>query len=140
MRRIFTFLLQKLHYLVFVFLFGSGLFGSYVANSQTIFNTPGTYTFRVTSQSNGVAIEVWGAGGSGGNGSATGGGGGGGYSRTTVNLAPGDYTVIVGAGGTFNGISQNGGGSSLRSVTLLSILQAEEPEVVQIAAVQEVQV
>lgn len=116
MKTIFTQKLLKAGLMAFIFFLAlSGLTPSY---SQTIFNIPGTYTFVVTGQSNGVVVEVWGAGGSGGSNSvnAKGGGGGGGYARSIVNLAPGYYTVIVGAGGVAT-ISDgvDGGGSSFKN-------------------------
>lgn len=120
MKTIFTQKVLKIG--IGTFIFFLAFFGFSPANSQSIFSNSGTHTFVVTSQSNNVVIEVWGAGGSGGANTTTakGGGGGGGYSRTTVNLAPGNYTVIVGKGGVAtnsNGVA--GGGSSFRNGSII---------------------
>jgi hypothetical protein len=74
-------------------------FGRVVENAQRyILRTSGFQEFTSTFE---VYFTVIGGGGSGGGGKVGGGGGGGEYNESgiPVNLSPGSYTVIIGAGG-----------------------------------------
>ena len=86
-------------------------------NWRIKFLTSGTLTLK-----NKITVDVFLVGGGGGGRSASnGGGGGGGYTHTErkMEIKPGSYPVVIGAGGyadadgnpsTFNGLSANGGG------------------------------
>ncbi|MFV0606576.1 MAG: hypothetical protein ACK5NK_12115 [Niabella sp.] len=79
--------------------------------SQT-YNTAGTHTYTVPAgYSAVVTIQAWGAGAGGNNSgffAGGAGGGGGAYAAKTITLSPGNYTVVVGSGGS----AGNPGGSS----------------------------
>ena len=77
------------------------------------YTASGTYT--VPAGVTQATVECWGGGGRGGSRAfpagdgAYGGGGGGAYARSVLTVAPGNYTVTVGAGSTSN---SNPGGDS----------------------------
>ncbi|NDW13171.1 hypothetical protein D0T50_09720 [Bacteroides sp. 214] len=73
-------------------------------------------TFTVPQGVTSVTLEAWGGGGGGGyssdNGRACGGGGGGAYSRNVITVTPGQIlTITVGAGGSGDSGTHNGGDS-----------------------------
>jgi hypothetical protein len=74
-----------------------------------------------------LTVEVWGGGGGGGTGgNAAGGGGGGAYARSQfINVAAGNYTVVVGAAGIGAGTNITGaGGASSFSGTGITTVTA----------------
>lgn len=91
-------------------------------NWRIKFLTSGTLTLK-----NKITVDVFLVGGGGGGRSASSsGGGGGGYTHTErkMEIKPGSYPVVIGAGGaadsdgnpsTFNGLSANGGGAAYKS-------------------------
>ena len=77
-----------------------------VAQSPTIYATPGTYTWTCPAGVTSVNVDLYGAGGGGGYGGTSvgnggGGGGGGGFcSRTAIPVSCGvSYTIVIGSGG-----------------------------------------
>jgi len=103
---------KLLHFFSILFLF-TGVSSLAQQSEILIENTPGTYTFTVPAGVTQVTVETWGAGGRGGSGTQAnlpspndafgtyGGGGGGAYSRSTLNVTPGQIlTYVVGAGST----------------------------------------
>ena len=100
------------------------------ATSQT-YSSAGTHTFTVPAgYSAEVKIEAWGAGGGGGGnfGTRGAGGGGGAYAaKSSITLAPGNYSVVVGKGGAgairevFNSSNaQNGGNSTFNGTVVVA--------------------
>ena len=91
-------------------------------NWRIKFLTSGVFTPK-----NKITVDVFLVGGGGGGRSASnGGGGGGGYTHTErkMEIKPGSYPVVIGAGGAadsdgnpsnFNGLSANGGGAAYKS-------------------------
>lgn len=86
------------------------------------YTTPGSFTWTCPGQ--GIAtFEVWGGGGAGGkgdgNGTTTGnggGGGGGGYTQIELAVRAGNYSIVVGAGGS--GTTATAGGMSAIGVDI----------------------
>jgi len=79
------------------------------------FSTPGTYTFTITTRGRARFLMV-GGGGAGGSRRGGGGGAGGFIELPATTLEPGEYTVVVGAGGTPStapGVGGDGGDSTL---------------------------
>lgn len=77
--------------------------------TQTIYNSPGSFTWTKPNRGTMARVQCWGAGAGGSiSGYSDSGGGGGGYSENWVMLAslPATVPVVVGAGG---GPNQNGG-------------------------------
>lgn len=91
----------------FVFLFIFSFVNKSTAQKDSIYTTPGNYTFEVPSGVFEVTLQAWGGGASGGykNKDARGGGGGGGYiTNTYLTVNPGDIiNIVVGAGGIIEG-------------------------------------
>ncbi len=85
------------------------------------YDVPGTYMFTVNpGYMAEITVSAWGGGGGGGfleNGSASrSGGGGGGYVTDDYIIGPGDYEIVIGAGG---GEGESGGDSSYDFGTLV---------------------
>lgn len=78
---------------------GSGI-GSYdLANGSVTFNTPGYYTLNAPTAMR-IKVQMWGAGGAGGASSTPNYGSAGGYTEGILEIAAGDYTFLIGDGGT----------------------------------------
>ncbi len=100
-----------LRHVTLIVILSVACFAGYGQN-QTVYNSPGSYTFTVPPGVNTITVECWGGGGGGSTVSSSrrgGGGGGGAYARSMICVVPGaTYNVQVGTGGTG---SSNGGNS-----------------------------
>lgn len=80
------------------------------ATFKATYTTAGTFTWIAPAGVSSISVECWAGGGGGGGGGGDGGGGGEYAAELSNTCTPGNsYTVVVGAGGTFN---NNGNNSS----------------------------
>ena len=116
---------------------GSGV-GSYdVANGSVSFTTPGYYSMSATTPLR-IKVQMWGSGGAGGASSSPNYGSAGGYTEGILELDAGNYTFLIGDGGTHsntggvpgwpdggaggnNGYTMSSGGGSTRFGTEVSV-------------------
>jgi len=100
--------------------------------ADTVFNTPGTFSWTCPAGVTCIKVECWGGGGGGGAdnnnfvSAGAGGGGGGAYARLdSYPVIPGNtYTIVVGAAGSAGTGNGNGGGGGASYFVSTGVLNA----------------